>query len=91
MRGLLLIAGIAALVAAAVGITYAQRPPQDQSPAAVYAELQTLQAQVASVNEEIGDLEHRFSRARKALRNQEMVAGRNAEIITRLQQWVDGE
>ncbi len=91
MRKFIWIATVAAVLVGLAGITYGQKASGPEDPAAVYAQVQQLEAEIAAVDEEIRGVEHRAERARKALENYEFVQARNEETLKRLADWVESK
>ena len=91
MRKLYAIAAGCLIILATAALTHGQAVREDQDPAAVHQELQTLQAELDDVREEIADVEFRRDRVGKAVANAEHVRDRNAAIIERLEEWVAAE
>ena len=88
MRKLCVIVVGCLIILATAVLTWGQAGPEEAGPAAVHQELQTLQAQLDEVRDEIADVEFRRERADRALANAEHVRERNSAIIERLEGWV---
>ena len=82
-------AGCLCLLSAA-HLTYGQPAPEGDAPEAVHAQCRALEAEVEQTEAQIRDLEHQLERARAAVANYEYARQRNAALLERLNEWVEG-